>query len=91
MLAVLAVLSPRLAEAQDDPFRTLIRPTPFRSPQEQLQAFHLPPGFTIQLVAAEPDLLKPMNLAFDGRGRLWVTMSQEYPYPRRPIARAATW
>src|SRR6185369_13453476 len=28
---------------------------PPRSPQEQLKAFHLPPGFEIQLVAADPD------------------------------------
>jgi putative heme-binding domain-containing protein len=42
--------------------------------------FHLPAGFEIQLVAAEPDINKPMNLAFDAKGRLWVTTSIEYPY-----------
>src|SRR5436305_9261103 len=35
----------------------------------------------IQLVAAEPDIHKPMNLAFDDRGRLWVTSTVEYPFP----------
>ena len=40
----------------------------------------LPPGFEIQLVASEPDIQKPMNLAFDARGRLWVTHSVEYPF-----------
>ncbi|MFQ3593298.1 MAG: hypothetical protein SNJ82_08940 [Gemmataceae bacterium] len=43
-----------------------------RSPADQRKAFTLPPGFEIQLVAAEPDIHKPMNLAFDDRGRLWV-------------------
>jgi putative heme-binding domain-containing protein len=38
-------------------------------------------GFAIQLVASEPDIQKPMNLAFDARGRLWVTHSSEYPFP----------
>ena len=32
-------------------------------------------------MAAEPDIPKPMNLAFDARGRLWVSGSLEYPYP----------
>ena len=49
--------------------------------------FHLPPGFEIQLVAAEPDIGKPINMAFDARGRLWVTESIEY---RSPPRRAAT-
>lgn len=48
---------------------------------EEIKKFHLPPGFTIQLVACEPDIAKPMNLAFDDRGRLFVTSSYEYPFP----------
>lgn len=63
-----------------DPFAENIRKTePLTLAQEQ-QAFHLPPGFEIQLVAAEPDIGKPMNLAFDARGRLWITQSREYPF-----------
>lgn len=49
-------------------------------PSEQRAKFKLPPGFDIQLVASEPDIQKPMNLAFDARGRLWVTHSIEYPF-----------
>src|SRR4030095_8475334 len=56
-----------------------VRPTPPRSPAEERSGFHLPPGFQIELFAAEPDISKPMNLAFDSRGRLWMTQSQEYP------------
>ena len=47
---------------------------------EQLRSFRLPTGFKIQLFAAEPDIQKPMNLAFDSRGRLWASGSVEYPY-----------
>lgn len=64
-----------------DPFAEGIRPTPWQTPADEQRAFHLPPGFEMQLVAAEPDIHKPMNLAFDGRGRLWVTTSTEYPIP----------
>ena len=34
-------------------------------------------------MAAEPDIQKPLNLAFDDRGRLWVTDTVEYPYPAK--------
>lgn len=53
-------------------------------PEQQQQTFVLPPGFEIQLVAAEPDIHKPMNLAFDERGRLWVSSSLEYPFAAKP-------
>src|SRR5689334_8803008 len=55
---------------------------PPRTPQEEAKAFHLPPGFEIQLVAAESEVHKPMNFNFDAAGRLWFTGSVEYPYPK---------
>ena len=54
--------------------------TEARSPEAERAGFHLPPGFEAQLVASEPALGKPMNLAFDARGRLWVTSTVEYPF-----------
>src|SRR5262249_37325291 len=44
--------------------------TPHRSPAEERASFRLPPGFEAQLVAAEPDIQKPINIAFDAKGRL---------------------
>ena len=61
-----------------------VAPTDALSPQEERAKFKLPPGFEIQLVASEPDIHKPMNIAFDARGRLWVTDTIEYPYPAPP-------
>jgi len=63
-----------------DPFAEFVRSTDPLTPQEEVKSFHLPPGFEIQLVAAEPDISKPMNMAFDEKGRLWITESREYPY-----------
>ncbi len=77
-LAVLG-LGGRLNAA--DPFEDFIRTTDPRSPREELKGFHVPPGFEVQLVAAEPDIGKPMNMAFDEKGRLWITQSREYPFP----------
>ncbi len=67
--------------AQSDPFAEFIRKTEPLAPLEAQKSFHLPAGFEIQLVASEPEIGKPMNLAFDERGRLWITQSREYPFP----------
>jgi putative heme-binding domain-containing protein len=68
----------------DDPYASHVAKTPPRSPEEERKLFRLPPGFEIQLVASEPDIAKPLNLAFDAHGRLWVTNTVEYPYPAPP-------
>lgn len=50
------------------------------SPQAQRSKFKVPEGYEVQLFAAEPDIQKPTNMAFDASGRLWVSGSVEYPY-----------
>jgi putative heme-binding domain-containing protein len=52
-----------------------------QTPEQERAQFHLPPGFEIELVAAEPDIQKPINLNFDAAGRIWVTGSELYPWP----------
>ncbi len=71
----LALLLGQLAPAQD-----LVAKTDAKTPAEELKCFTLPPGFEAQLVASEPDIQKPMQLAFDAKGRLWVTTSHHYPF-----------
>ncbi len=66
----------------------LIAKTNAKTPAEEVKAFRLPKGLKAQLVAAEPDIHKPMNLAFDDQGRLWVTATLEYPYPAKDPAKA---
>jgi putative heme-binding domain-containing protein len=79
-LAILGLIlgTAGLAGAQDVP---LVAPGEALTPQEQQKLFHLPPGFEIQLIASEPEIQKPMNMAFDAAGRLYVTQSIEYPFP----------
>ncbi|MFN9445242.1 MAG: PVC-type heme-binding CxxCH protein [Pirellulaceae bacterium] len=64
-------------------FGAPVRSTPPRTAMEELAGLHVPPGFVVELVASEPQIAKPMNLAFDLRGRLWVTQTVEYPYPAK--------
>ena len=79
LLAVFALRS--FAAEKKDPFDEIIRPTEPLTPEQERAAFHLPPGFEIQLVASEPDLRKPMNMQWDALGRLWITETREYPFP----------
>ena len=79
-LAVVALAVPGPVLAQDPPKFENVSSAPPRTPEEERKGFHLPPGFEIELVASEPDIGKPLNMAFDARGRLWVTESIEYPF-----------
>ena len=62
-------------------FKSLVRKSGPLSVKESLKAFKVPAGFQMELVASSPDIGQPMNLAFDERGRLWVSSTLEYPYP----------
>jgi putative heme-binding domain-containing protein len=50
-----------------------------RSPDEAASAMTVPPGFRVEVVAAEPDIVNPVAMTFDERGRVWLTESLEYP------------
>lgn len=57
-----------------------VAPTEALSPADERKAMKVPEGFEVQLVAAEPQIQKPIQMAFDAKGRLWVTTSHHYPY-----------
>lgn len=54
-------------------------PGPPRSPAEAIAAMAVPEGFTVELVASEPEIVNPVAMTFDERGRIWITESLEYP------------
>jgi putative membrane-bound dehydrogenase-like protein len=62
-----------IPHAQDKP------PGPALSPQEAIKKMQVPRGFRVELVAAEPDIVNPVSMTFDERGRIWITESIEYP------------
>jgi putative membrane-bound dehydrogenase-like protein len=62
-----------IPHAQDKP------PGPALTPQEAIKKMQVPPGFRVELVAAEPDIVNPVAMTFDERGRIWITESIEYP------------
>ena len=53
------------------------------SPEESQQHIQVPPGFSLQLFAAEPDIVNPMAMAWDDDGRLFVIETIDYPNQRQ--------
>ncbi len=49
------------------------------SPKEELATFKLPEGFKAELVAAEPDVVDPVAMCFDEKGRIFVCEMRGYP------------
>jgi putative membrane-bound dehydrogenase-like protein len=50
-----------------------------KSPREELATFRVLKGFRVELVAAEPDVVDPVAIAFDERGRLYAAEMRGYP------------
>src|SRR5256885_2866373 len=48
-------------------------------PAEAQKKFTVPPGFEVRLFASEPDVINPVAMTWDERGRLWVLELYEYP------------
>ena len=58
--------------------------TPALSPAESEKRFVVPEGFEVRLFAAEPDVINPVAMTWDERGRLWVLELYEYPLGAKP-------
>src|SRR4051794_5686544 len=67
--------------SQGEPYRKMPRPL---TPAESARHLALPGGFHASLFAAEPDILKPICMAWDHRGRLWIVESVDYPNTKLP-------
>ncbi|WP_197453317.1 PVC-type heme-binding CxxCH protein [Caulifigura coniformis] len=48
-------------------------------PQQALASLKTDPDLRIELVAAEPDVIDPVYIAFDAQGRMWVVQLGDYP------------
>jgi putative membrane-bound dehydrogenase-like protein len=49
------------------------------TPEQSLKHWQVPPGFELQLFAAEPQIVNPIAMSWDERGRLWVVETTDYP------------
>jgi putative membrane-bound dehydrogenase-like protein len=61
------------------------RPEPVKyqaplDPKDSMRYTQVPADFDLQLFAAEPDVVKPIYVAWDERGRAWVVEARDYPH-----------
>src|SRR5580765_4922166 len=81
-LALMLWLAVNASAAESDntiPWRQDRPPNEPYSPQEAARKMTVPEGFTVELVASEPEIVNPIAMCFDDSGRIWITESVEYP------------
>lgn len=49
------------------------------NPEQSMSLIQVPVGFELQLFASEPDVVNPIYMNWDERGRLWVIETVDYP------------
>ncbi|HEX9368260.1 MAG TPA: c-type cytochrome [Vicinamibacterales bacterium] len=68
-----------------------------RGPEEEARGFVLPAGYRMELVAADPEVISPAVIEFDGNGRMYVSelvsymMDAEATREHDPISRISRW
>ncbi|REL37591.1 dehydrogenase [Rhodohalobacter sp. SW132] len=60
----------------DDPITQVQLPL---SPEESREHIVVDPDFEVVLFASEPDIVNPIDMTWDERGRLWVLETVDYP------------
>lgn len=85
VLALTPGLCPQAGDAKDRPGTQQEPPSgypipaaPPLDPAAALDAFAIEPGLRVELAAAEPLVVAPVALHFDGDGRLWVVEMRGY-------------
>ena len=61
---------------QGDPLTRMQKPL---EPAESMKHLVTHEGFDVSLFASEPEIIKPIWLAWDERGRLWIAETVDYP------------
>lgn len=63
------------------------QPVTFQQPfsvKGSMERTQVAPDLRLELFAGEPDIAKPIFLAWDERGRLWVAETRDYPHDVKP-------
>lgn len=53
------------------------------SPEESLKHIQVPADFTLDIFAAEPNVMHPIAMDWDEKGRLYVLITKDYPNERK--------
>ena len=68
-----------------------------RSPAQELAALEIAPGYHLELIASDPDVICPTVCVWDGNGRMYVTEFRSYMLDidagkeKEPVSRVSVW
>src|SRR5687767_12668658 len=91
LLIVFSVLAeeplPQLERLKTSPVLRHLKPNPINGApktdaERTVAQMHVPEGFKVEVIAAEPDLHQPVAFAWDERGRIWIVEAYSYPTKR---------
>lgn len=71
------------AEPPPPPIPDFVNPPPLE-PHQAPASFRVQHGFSLELVAAEPLLVDPVDVAYDESGRAYAVEMRGYPLPEKP-------
>lgn len=54
------------------------------TPEESMKHLQVPVEFNLELFAAEPNVMHPIAISWDERGRMYVLITKDYPNERKP-------
>lgn len=97
LIAVVLLSAAPVAPAEEKSLGELMPRIPPKTVAEAMKSFKLEHGFTMQLVSCEPDVIDPIDAAFDEHGRMYVVEMNDYPFlPEQRVQkyrdqRAETW
>src|SRR4051794_33935680 len=77
LVILLALAAPSTTTLGADPPADIVSQP--LSPQESLKSIVVRPGFTVELVAAEPLVVDPVAFAWGPDAKFWVVEMHDYP------------
>lgn len=78
LFAVVVVLAGCGQDSWPPSVQQMSESSPVLSPDQALETFQLPPGYSVELVASEPLVVDPVAVEFDADGRMWVVEMRSY-------------
>jgi len=79
-----APAKPKLKEGEGKPLSELLQRIPATTTQNVKKTFKVLNGFSLELVAHEPDVADPVDASFDADGRMYVAEMHGYPFSHEP-------
>ena len=79
-LAAVAVGQQQVRIPTDEELAKALAPIAPRSPAEQRRAMRVVEGLEVELVAAEPHVVDPIEVAFGADGAMYVVEMRDYPF-----------